>query len=191
MTYRLFWMVGGLMFIVIGLVAYGVVAHTFKDPDPRMLALTKDLRVIAVQSYDKPVSSTQSVAAWASRALMDTLDIDAAHWRSDLERSRQYYTPEAFVKVVPALNDSGILPFVRKNRLILRATPLEPMTVTREQLFKGAHTYWVEMPVRLSYESQTGLLPHQDVLIKSVIKREDIREYPTGVAITQLLVKNR
>jgi len=161
----------------------------FLKPSPQYFAATDDFRIQKLVPLDKPYITQAGLLNWASRTVVQTLQLDFAHWRDTLQSVRNNYTEKAFAELFNSLNESGNLDMVRQKRLIVTASIEKAPVVTASGILQGRKAWRIQMPIVLSYESSEGVENSQKLLAKITAHRVSTTEHPKGVKITQLVLK--
>ncbi|WP_419596076.1 DotI/IcmL family type IV secretion protein [Thiolapillus sp.] len=176
---------------IVGVLLYGNLTYLFSRPEPKIIGMTPELQVIDIRPMNEPIVTPNAVSEWATRAIMDALDIDAVHWKQDLGRSRGYFDDKAFAAFVVGLEKKAkILPFVRENSLTMLASPTEAAAVVNSGVDGGVYFWKIRMKLLVTYQGVKGSIPSQRLELVITVKRADTRRYPAGLKIVQVLTKN-
>ena len=185
----------GLLVLCVALIVWNAELHASK-PEPKLLAVTVDGRFQELPLLDKPLESRQILTDWVRRNIPDLYDWNYANYRSELNRARDYTQQITLEQFQNDLNDSGILPKVLEDFLILRANIVDEPVVVNETTVKGRRLWVVEIPMTLVYDSgevsngQRRRI-NQDILFTAWIVRANILEYDAGLMLAKYAVQSR
>src|SRR5690554_3557455 len=88
-------------------------------PEPKLLAVTNDGRVQPLPLLDEPIDNRATIVDWARRNLPKLYDFNYANYQSALNQNLDFMgqrTNDSFINI---LNNSGILPKVLDEFLIM------------------------------------------------------------------------
>jgi hypothetical protein len=118
---------------------------------------------------------------------MAITSLNYINYKEQLEAQRDSFTPEAFDDFVRALQKSGITDMVIKNRLSMQGKPQAAPVIDAEGVDpSGVYSWKISLPVEISYQSSTGVAGVQKVIAQVLVRRQNILEYHSGIAIAQL-----
>lgn len=158
-------------------------------PSPVYFAATNDMRIVKLAPLNEPYISNNGLLNWSVGAITSTLSFDFLNYTTQLEGVRDKYTPDAFKQVIGAIQASGIMSKVRSERLSLSASPTAAPIIEGTGIVNGQFAWKVQFPIVMSYQSSTGVVGVQKAMVTMVVMRQNTIQYPSGVAITQVLIK--
>ena len=184
-----------LLLICVALVFWNAALHASK-PEPKLLGMTVDGRIQELPLLDKPLESRQTLIDWVRRNIPDLYDWNYANYRAELNGARDYTQQVTLEKFQNDLQESGILPKVLNDFLILRANIVEEPVVVNETTVQGRRLWVVEIPLRLVYDSgdvENGQRRqiNQDFLFTAWIVRANILEYDAGLMLAKYSIQDR
>ncbi|KXS55109.1 MAG: IcmL protein [Marinobacter sp. T13-3] len=170
--------------------------QTATRPEPKLLATTVDGRIQELPLLDAPIESRQVLLDWVRRNIPDLYDFNYVNFRAQFNQALDFTrraTMEAFYQ---DLNDSGILPKVRKEFLILRANIVQDPVITNEKIIQGRRVWIVEVPMNLVYDSgdvQNGKRQRitQPILFTAWVARANPLEFDGGLMLAKYSISNR
>lgn len=163
----------------------------FSKPPHKYFALTNELRVIELTPTEKANLSQEKLLNWAAETVCRTFTFDFLNYRDVLMGVRSNYTSGCFDSIYKSLESSGNLDMILSKRLVTRATLAGTPVIIKEAVIKGHRMWKIEVPIMISYESSQGIEANQSLVGSLIVSREDERKVPRGVAIHQLILKNR
>lgn len=167
----------GLIFAIVAIVnAY--------QPENRYFATTEDGRLVPMIPLSEPNLSRPALLSWAAQSVTETLTFGFNDYRRRLQESSRHFTRRGWGSFVKALDDSGIIEAVEKNRQVITAAPRSAPTILAEGVMDGVYQWQVEMPMMMTY--QFGQTQRNMVLnIRINIVRLPKLESPNGIGIEQ------
>ncbi len=160
------------------------------QPQPQYFAAGDDGRVIEMVPVDHPMMKPHQLTNWAANAVTDSLAMDYLKYRDQLASAEQYFTTPGFNAYIKALQDSGNLESIKKNRYVVESTLDGSPTIIQEGNSGGRHYWQMRVPVQVGYHGAENVNNQKyDALITVV--RVPTSESRYGVAIHRILLKNR
>jgi intracellular multiplication protein IcmL len=157
----------------------------------RYFAVTPDFRVIELPPLDQPVLTAAGLKEWARDTVVRALTLDFANYRRQLGDVESRFTRPAFTSFKEALQSSGIIELITRERLVTSVTTDGAPVIVGEQMFNGAAHWQLEFPLSVSYESSRGVERTQQLLAKVLIARVPATQSIEGVRIAQLVLGSR
>lgn len=161
-----------------------------KEPPTRFFATTNDLRVVELTPMDEPLITDNGLTNWVSEVVGESFSYSFTDWRESFMEVRQHYVEKSYNAFLTAMQESGNLEMVRKNRLISKAG-VDPsrVVITNRGLIGKKHTWRMEVPLNITYESSQGTTNRQELMGTVIVQRVSIVEHPRGVKIIQMRFK--
>ena len=185
-THRLLVLVlvlGGALVVSLGTNFY----YATRAPVIQNFAMTSDLRVQKLAPLGEPLVTEQGLRNWVADALRDIYSYDFVHWRDQLNSNRVLFTSnESFNSFVKAMDASGSLEAVRKNKLVVSSILQEPPNIVKQGIANGRVSWRLEVPLTVRYESASSSMTQQ-LLVRLVVQRVEQTENPRGLGITQII----
>jgi len=158
-------------------------------PEPRYFSVTGDFRVMELPPLSEPYISDAGLLNWSSNVITRTFSLDFLHYRRQLGDVRKFFAPDAFKELVGSLKSSGIIDMVTQKRLSVSVVLEKAPVIVAKGMVQGVATWKVEIPVVASYESSRGVETTQHLLATMLVQRADVREYPEGIYVKQMVLK--
>jgi len=172
-------------FCIIGLILSFIVFLNIYTPKRTYFATTEDGRVVPMIPLSQANLSKSALLSWAAQAASETMTFGFHDYRRRLQESSRYFTRLGWGSFTQALQESGMIETVTKNRQVVAATIRSAPTVLAEGLTpSGVYRWEVEMPMLVTYE--LGKARQTDtMIIRLVIVRVPKLESVNGVGIEQ------
>ncbi|ARM86315.1 type-IV b secretion system, inner-membrane complex component (plasmid) [Marinobacter salarius] len=185
----------GLLLLCVGLI-FWIAALQASQPEPKLLGMTVDGRIQELPLLDEPLESRQILMDWTRRNIPDLYDWNYANFRAELNKARDFVQKITLEEFTTDLEDSGILPKVRQDFLILRANITNEPLIVNETVTSGRRLYVMEIPMTLVYDSgdvEAGQRRqiNQDILFTAWIVRASILKYDGGLMLAKYAIKQR
>lgn len=115
-------------------------------------------------ALDQPHRQPTQMAAWASKAISDSLDLDPLHYNAHLAGLNTVLTPYAQEAFKAFMAKDNLLEALKGNNLIMRAFVTEPSRVLNQGAVQGRYRWLLETPVTISFmprgvNDYTGIQP--------------------------------
>lgn len=159
-----------------------------KKPEQKYFSVTPDLRVQAMVPLSEPYVTEAGLLNWTVESVTGSLSFDFLHWQTQLSAQRDNFTEDAYIKMIGALKSSGILKKVLDQNLIITTVPTSAPYVLQTQVISGVKTWVVKFPVLISYQTSSGVVGTQSLMATVVVRRENVLDYPRGLAISQMVL---
>jgi hypothetical protein len=133
---------------------------------------------------DKSNISDASLLVWANTAAVTAFSYNFVDYQNQLQIASAYFTPEGWKAFKDALNSSGNLATVIKNKLVVTAVARGAPVILQEGVLNGAYTWKVQMPLRVEYQSALGSNV-QNSIVTMLIQRVKANAPNSGIGIKQ------
>lgn len=185
----------GLLLLCIFSLAWNSVQN-WTRPEPKLLAMTTDGRIQPLPLLDEPLDNRQTLVDWVRRNIPDLYEFNYANYRGKLNENLSFMQPRTLQSFQRMLNESGILPRVREDFLILRANISNEPLLVGEQVYEGVRVWLMEIPMNLIYDSgevQNNRRQRvtQRIVFRAWIARANPMEYDGGLMLAKFAVMPR
>lgn len=177
-----------LMTLIIGGLIGFIYFQRATAPKPTYFATNADGSLITMVPLNQPNLSTNALLAWAAEAATGVFNYDFVHYREDLQRIQEFFTPAGYQQMLTALKESGNLDAVKTKKLVASAVPTGSPVITKEGLINNRYTWEMQIPMAVSYQSGTELIP-QKIVITMLVTRLPTTESAKGIGIAQFIVR--
>ena len=171
--------------LVISLTGNGVLM--FVQPKPEIIGMTQNMDILKITALDEPMINEPALKSWLMSALTDALNMDFLNWQNRLQNARQYFSKDAFEGFAVSLNSEGNIPLLQQHKAIMHAVVTGAPLLKMSGPLRGVMTWDFDVPMLLNYETSSQRLASQRINVTVRVQRVDTREYPRGVAITQII----
>lgn len=141
-------------------------------------------RITPIVALSEPYVTPSFLLNWVSETITRAYSFDAQNMQRQIGDLQPLFTPEGYDQYVQALSTAGILDLVKKNLLIVSATPLGTPVVNRTGNLNGAMLWEVRMPVLVQYRSATQLAERR-LMVDLVVMRRQTLESPSGIGVSR------
>lgn len=177
------------MLIVTAIAVSAAVWAIAAKPEPRYFAAHENGGILPLVPVSIPFLSDGEVTNFAVQAVTRSLTMDFANWRSDLTGASKYFErPAGWNSFLDALEKSGMLSYIRENRLVSTAVANGAVIVQAGPDRQKRYSWAVQIPLTMTYESASEL--SRDNLVADVqVSRLPTWEIPEAVGITRIVVR--
>jgi intracellular multiplication protein IcmL len=169
---------------IVGLIIAIVAIVNAYQPENRYFATTEDGRVVPMVPLSDPNLSRAAVLSWAAQSAAETYTFGFSDYRRRLQESSRHFTRKGWASFVKALQDSGQIEAVEKNRQIYSATLRSAPTVLSEGLVRGVYQWQIELPMLITVDLGSGQ-KSMSMNIQLIVVRVPRLESPNGLGIEQ------
>ena len=178
-----------MMTAVTGMAVAASIAAIATRPEPRYFAAKADGGILPLVPVSSPFLTDGQVTNFAVEAVTRALTMDFANWRSDLSGASAYFErPDGWNNFLDAINDSGMLSYIREHRLVSTVVATGAVIVSAGLDDRKRYSWVVQIPLNVTYESASEI--SRDSLVAEMsISRLPTWEVPEAVGITRILVR--
>ena len=178
-----------VMTAVTGMAVAASIAAIATRPEPRYFAAKADGGILPLVPVSSPFLTDGQVTNFAVEAVTRALTMDFANWRSDLSGASAYFErPDGWNNFLDAINDSGMLSYIREHRLVSTVVATGAVIVSAGLDDRKRYSWVVQIPLNVTYESASEI--SRDSLVAEMsISRLPTWEAPEAVGITRILVR--
>lgn len=133
--------------------------------------------------------SETSLLVWANTATVTAFTYNFVNYKTELQSISAYFTPEGWNAFKDALDNSGNLNAVIKNKLVVTAVAQGAPLILQEGIMNGVYTWKVQMPVLIEYKGALGSNV-QHSIVTMLIARVKSTAPQNGIGIKQFDVTN-
>ncbi|NMX77613.1 type IV secretion protein IcmL [Pseudomonas sp. WS 5532] len=136
-----------------------------------------------------PYVSQQKLLDFTVECVGQANTFDFANTTTQLQRNSRCFTPDGWSTFMEALDKSGNVELVKKQKLVTTAVPIAAPVITRQGNKKGIYTWEIEVPFLVSYQGgQSGrTVATQKMLVTLLISRVSNYESEDGLGIAQYI----
>ncbi len=185
MSFALALIVALLISMVFNVVLFSV------RPDPKVVHLTNDLRVIEVDLLTEPYITDNGLTNWSADVVADTFSFDFENWRRRLTSVRHNYFDDAYAGLLKSLKEQSVIETIVSKRLVLNGVLDGVPVITARGVVGGRMSWKIEVPVMLGFGSSRGQEMVDRQVAVLLVQRVSLAEHPNGVRIKQLVLKPR
>lgn len=143
-------------------------------------------RIVPIVALSEPYVTDSYLLNWVGETVARAYSFDAQNMKRQIGDLQPEFTPDGYNQYVDSLQSSGILDFVKKNLLIVSATPRGIPVITRTGAVAGAMIWQVQIPMLVQYRSNTKSAEKHLMVQLTVVRRQTI-ESPKGIGISQFI----
>lgn len=160
-----------------------------QQPEPRYFAAREDGSVIPLVPVSQPYLNETQISNFAVEAVTSALTMDFANWRDDLAAASEYFVrPQGWEAFLAAMDGSGVLDYIRVNRLVSTAVANSAVITGTGADENGIYSWRVQVPITVTYQSSSEIT-RRDYTADLIISRVPTWERSRGVAIRQIIVR--
>lgn len=180
-------------FVTLAFLAASVVVNVFygmRETRIELIAVTPEGRVTPIQAIDRPMQSIAQVRNWATEALLSSLTLTFANYKSQMNEYQLNFTDQGWRSYQEALRGASIIDTIIAQQLVTSVVATGAPVVKGKGISENGRYGWMmEIPIVVTYES-TSLKQQAPYLIELTVVRRPESENPSGLGIAQILLKS-
>ncbi len=154
-------------------------------PPPLYFASSQDGSLAKLQPLDQPVYNKDQVASWVSRAIPSILQLDFMNYRAQLNRSEKYFTTFGWTQFQDGFQAQ--LKQIKDQKLVASGVVSGAPVVTRELYLKGTYSWYVQVPVMITFEGANSKATTNSYTWTVLVSRVDNRKNDQLLGIQQVI----
>lgn len=175
-----------MVFICIGL-SLGLAYFSMQQRIPKFFSTTTTGEVRPMYSLSEPVVTTAYLLQWASLRARDVYDLSFSQYQDQLQNLKPYFTESGYEKLIAALNSSGFIDVLSKQKLNSSAIVYEPPVVLARMIVDGYFTWRVQLPLLVTYTSASAQ-KQAKYMVTMDITRVPVISAPKGIQVKNFYV---
>ena len=165
-------------------ILYYIFTH---PPVPVYFPTSTSGRISPLIPLDKPNISDGEIKQWANQAIIASYTYNFVSYRSDLQASSEFFTPDGWTIFLKALKDSNNLQAIVDNKFVVTAQATQAPAIIQSGVFAGGRYSWrIKMPIVVTYQSST-LYSQSPYIVTMLIERVSTLNSPSGVGIASII----
>lgn len=158
-------------------------------PEPKYFAARENGGILPLVPMSTPFLSDGEVTNFAVQAVTRSLTLDFANWRADLTGAAKYFErPNGWNSFLDALEESGMLAYIRQHRLVSTAVANGAVIVQAGTNERKQYGWTIQIPLTMTYESASEI-SRDSLMAEVTISRLPTWEVPEAVGITRIVVR--
>lgn len=158
-----------------------------------IIATTSYAVQVTSSNQNKPLNTSlftnNYIMKWSNEAVLKTFTYDYTNYKTNLENTSHYFTPNGWKAFMLSLKNSGNINAVTTKQLMVSAVSTAAPKIIQQGIENHCYVWHVMMPITVVYSSKTTPEVKQTLLAQLVISRTD--ETANGIGINQYIVTQR
>ncbi len=146
-------------------------------------------RITPIVALSEPYVTPTFLLNWVTDTVTKAYSFDAKNMQRQIGDLQPLFTPDGYNQYVGSLQSAGILDLVRKELLIVSATPTGTPVINRTGQFDGAVIWEVQVPVLVQYRS-SGKSAEKRLLVDLVVVRRNTIESAVGIGVSRFAARD-
>lgn len=169
---------------IVGLILALVFFMGFTEPRNQYFATTEDGRLVPMIALSEPNLSHPALVSWAAQAATEVMTFGFHDYRTRLQESSRHFTRDGWQSFTRALQDSGVIEAVNKNRQVVTATPRSAPIIRSEGIKDGRYQWEIEIPMLINFQLGASSRTNSQI-VRLIVVRVPRLESPSGIGIQQ------
>ncbi|OGT63689.1 MAG: hypothetical protein A3J38_06190 [Gammaproteobacteria bacterium RIFCSPHIGHO2_12_FULL_45_9] len=166
--------------------AAGVLFNVLNPPDPEYFATTAQYQLIKWSPLSDPVVSDNFVRQWVADAVREAFSLDFVHWREQLMRASNRFTPSGWYWFSNALKSSGDLKTLVELNMVSDAAVTGSPVIEYKSVLSDRYLWKVAVPIMITFTNGTKTI-RQPMRVTLIVQRVSVANSPDQIAINQFL----
>lgn len=133
------------------------------------------------------VYNDNQIIDWVTKVVPSIMKLDFVNYKTQLLANKKYFTTVGWTNFNEAFK-TQVNQVVSKRLLTNAFIPSTP-AITGQLLWNGVYSWYVEVPVRVTFEGQDGSSTMNQYVWKILVQRVDNRTNPELLGIRQIIVQ--
>lgn len=173
-----------LVTLIISIVAIGI---QFARPKKTYFVDLPNGESRQVFPLDEPNVTPSSLINWVTLAVTSAYTLDFYGYQDTLDELKEYFTLDGYQNFLNALEASGKLRKVTKDKLVVTAVATDPAIVLQEGLMNNIYTWKIQIPLLVNYQGASTTSTQQNIAVSVLVIRVPTNEAPKGIGIAQIV----
>lgn len=143
---------------------------------------------IELTELDRPNVSTKALLEWASLAATATFTFDFVNYETQLKALRDFFTADGYLNFLTSLESTKTISTITSKNLQLSAVAIGPAIVLTEEMISGYHTWRIQVPLLVRYQSASVNETHQQI-VTVLVTQVPTADAPKGIGIAQYVAQ--
>ena len=153
---------------------------------PVYFAANADGALVKLKPIINPVYNNKQIADWITRAIPNILQINFMQYRNQMQSSKNYFTSFGWGQFIKSFQPQ--LEQILNQHLTATGVTSGVPIVTEQLLLKGAYSWYVEVPVTITFEGASQKATTNTYVWKVLLSRVDNRKSNQLLGIQQVIV---
>jgi intracellular multiplication protein IcmL len=153
---------------------------------PVYFAANADGVLVKLKPIINPVYNNKQISDWVTRAVPNILQINFMQFRNQMQSSKNYFTSFGWGQFIKSFQPQ--LDQIINQKLTATGVTAGVPVVTEQLLLKGAYSWYVEVPVMITFEGASGKATTNRYVWRILLSRVDNRKSNQLLGIQQVIV---
>ena len=162
-----------IMIFICAVLAGILVWMSFDKNQPDYYAALTTGEVVPMHPLSEPVLTSDFITQWSALTARSIYNLNFSSYQQQLAAVEPRFTAEGWVKLMNALNSSGMIKQIVDSRLIISSVVSGPPVVISEMVLHGRFTWRVQMLVLVTYTSAS------EQTQRTIVVTMDVQRVPT------------
>lgn len=165
---------------------YALIYVYSHPPKPVYFPTSATGRITPLIPLDQPNMSDPEIKQWANLAIIAAYSYNFVNYRSELQASSEFFTPEGWNTFIAALKSSNNLQAIISNKFVVSAVATQAPVILKTGVYNGRYYWRIRMPIIVTYQSST-LFSQTPLVVYMLITRVSTLNTPKGIGIAQFV----
>lgn len=175
-----------LVFITNVILVCAITYRYLNPPKPEYFAANSQYQLIKWHPLSDPIVDNNYVLQWVTTAVLASFSLDYVHWRGQLQRASNYFTPSGWYWFLSAFKKSGNLETLKTLKMVSSAQVTAAPIVEYQAVLDGRYVWKIKLPIVVTYTSATKTI-NQPLKVTLIVERVSVEDSPDRMAINQFL----
>lgn len=157
-----------------------------KQPDYYAAMTTGE--VVSMHSLSEPVITNDFIVQWSALTTRQIFNLDFSRYEQELDKVKNNFSQAGWVKLMSALNTSGLLKNLVDNRLIVSSVISKSPVILASMIVNGRFTWRVQMELLIKFTSASEVT-HESLIVTMDIQRMPTLDVAQGIQITNFVAE--
>ncbi len=182
LLYALFAVLIGVV-LMVGILIWLIVSK----PSPVTFSTGSNWRVFPLMPVNQPWIATPDLIQWITDVVPSVLTIDFVNYTEEMQFAAKNFTQDGYKKYQQFLNQYASQSTLQSGKWFVNASAAGAPFILNQGLLQGHYSWWIQIPVNLSYSSaeKGSTVP---LVLQVLVTRVETTDDLKGIRIANMIV---
>ena len=142
---------------------------------------------VEVFPLTEPNVTPSSLTKWITQAVTSAYTLDFYDYQDTINSLKEFFTIAGYQNFINALNASGSLNKIIKDKLIVSAVATDTAVILQEGVMNNVYSWKIQIPLLLNYQGASTTSTQKSIAVSVLVTRVPTDVAPKGIGIAQLV----
>jgi intracellular multiplication protein IcmL len=158
-----------------------------QKPRPVTFMVDEGWRVVPPVPVNQSYLTTPELLQWVSDTMIDLFVFDFNRYEAQLDKVKPYFTENGYQVFLSQLSNYANREEVTQSKMFVNGVPGGAPVVLNSGILSGKYSWWVQVPMRITYVSNRGKV-ERNLTLQLLVVRVPTLNNLSGVLIENIIV---